>query len=178
MSRITDVVKHLIIINVIFFVGNQLMNGQLGGWFALFFPQNPNFGFWQFLTHMFMHGGFMHILFNMYALWAFGSPLEQMWGKQKFAFFYFSSGLGAALVYTGVNYFQFNSIYQDLLAAGMSSENIQALLETGRYTTDILDRVSEQKLSEFYQIFNTPAVGASGAVYGCLLYTSPSPRDA
>jgi len=91
MGRLTEAVKHLIIINAIFFIVPQLIpNLGLQNMFALYFPENPNFGFWQFLTHMFMHGGFSHILFNMYGLWAFGTPLEQIWGRNKFLFFYFS----------------------------------------------------------------------------------------
>ena len=89
MNRLTEAIKHLITINVILFVANMAMNGKLTPTLALWFPENPNFGFWQFLSHMFMHGDFAHILFNMYALWAFGTPLEQMWGTKKFTFFYF-----------------------------------------------------------------------------------------
>ena len=94
MGRITEAVKHLVIINVILFIAPQLIQGvDLQSMFALYFPENEKFGIWQFATHMFMHGGFSHILFNMYGLWAFGTPLEQMWGKNKFIFFYFSSVL-------------------------------------------------------------------------------------
>ena len=169
MGRITDAVKHLIILNVIFFAGSALIGPQLTGLLALFFPESPNFRFWQFLTHMFMHGGLMHILFNMYALWAFGSPLEQMWGRNKFIYFYFSAGIGAGLIYTAVNYFQFNGIYNDLIALGLQASDIQAILDSGRYSTAILDSISEDKLVEMYQIYNTPAVGASGAIYGVLV---------
>ncbi|MET2985433.1 rhomboid family intramembrane serine protease [Aureibaculum conchae] len=108
MGRITDAVKHLLIINVIFYAVTFLipnMEDKMFEWFALFYPTSPFFKPWQFVTHMFMHGGLMHIIFNMYALWAFGSPLEQLWGRNKFFFFYFSAGLGAALVYTLSNYF-------------------------------------------------------------------------
>ena len=108
MGRITDAVKHLLIINVLFFIATQLMGQQMYDLFSLWFPKNEHFQLWQVVTHMFMHGGFMHILFNMYALWAFGTPLEQMWGKGKFFFFYFSAGLGAALIHTLVNYYYFN----------------------------------------------------------------------
>ena len=108
MGRITDAVKHLIILNVLFFVATYLYGDQMYEWFSLWFPQNGHFGWWQVVTHMFMHGGFMHILFNMYALWIFGSPLEQMWGRNKFFFFYFSAGLGAAFLHTAVNYFYFH----------------------------------------------------------------------
>ncbi|MCK5676899.1 MAG: rhomboid family intramembrane serine protease, partial [Flavobacteriaceae bacterium] len=134
-----------------------------------YFPKNEHFGVWQFVSHMFMHGSFMHILFNMYALWAFGSPLEQMWGKNKFLFFYFSAGIGAGLIYTAVNYFQFNNIFNELIGAGISNTEIQTLLETGRYNTDILNQISEKRLTDLYQIYNTPAVGASGAIYGVLV---------
>jgi len=101
MGRITEAVKHLVIINVILFIVPQLApNLGIQSMFALHFPENPQFGFWQFATHMFMHGGFSHILFNMYGLWAFGTPLEQMWGRNKFLFFYLSAGLGAGVIYT------------------------------------------------------------------------------
>ena len=88
MSRITEAIKHLIIINIIFFIAPQVVQGlDIAQYFALYFPQNENFGLWQYVTHMFMHGSFMHIAFNMYALWAFGAPLEQSWGRNKFLFF-------------------------------------------------------------------------------------------
>jgi len=108
MGRLTDAIKHLIIINVLFYVVTFFIPGmteKMMEWFALFYPTSDYFKPWQFVTHMFMHGGLMHIIFNMYALWAFGSPLEQLWGKNKFFFFYFSAGLGAALIYTLANYF-------------------------------------------------------------------------
>jgi len=169
MGRITETVKHLIILNALFFAASSLLGLNLDNLLALYFPENENFGIWQFVTHMFMHGGIMHIVFNMYALWAFGSPLEQMWGRNKFLFFYFSSGLGAGLIYTAVNYYQFNSIYDSLINLGLQSTDLQRILTTGEYNTEILNNISENKLMEFYQIYNTPAVGASGAIYGVLV---------
>ena len=169
MGKLTETVKHLIILNALFFAASSLLGIDLNNFLALYFPENENFGIWQFVTHMFMHGGFMHILFNMYALWAFGSPLEQMWGRNKFIFFYFSAGLGAGLIYTAVNYFQFNSIHNDLINLGLKASDIQSLLTSGKYNSDILSQISEKKLLEFYQIYNTPAVGASGAIYGVLV---------
>ena len=88
MGRITESIKHLIIINVIFFLAPQLIKGiDLENLFALHFPKNENFGVWQYVSHIFMHGSFSHILFNMYGLWAFGTPLQQIWGPNKFLFF-------------------------------------------------------------------------------------------
>jgi len=169
MGKLTETVKHLIILNVLFFAASSFLGLDLNNFLALYFPENENFGIWQFVTHMFMHGGFMHILFNMYALWAFGSPLEQIWGRNKFIFFYFSAGLGAGVIYTAVNYFQFNSIHHDLINLGLQTSDIQSLLTSGKYNSDILNQISEKKLMEFYQIYNTPAVGASGAIYGVLV---------
>jgi len=168
MTRITDAVKHLIILNVILFVASYMIGLNLDS-LALYFPKNEHFGLWQIVSHMFMQGGYSHILFNMYALWAFGSPLEQMWGRNKFVFFYFSAGIGAGVIYTAVNYFQFSSIFNDLISAGISNSEIQTLLDTGRYSTDILNQVSEKRLTDLYQIYNTPAIGASGAIYGVLV---------
>ena len=168
MPRLTDAIKHLIIINVILFVAPQLLQMDLTNLFALHFPQNENFGFWQYITHVFMHGSFPHILFNMYGLWAFGTPLEHMWGKNKFLFFYFSAGIGAGLIYTLVNYYQFNTIYEQLISMGISSSDIQQILDSGKYNQNIIS-LSNKTMSEFYSLYHTPAVGASGAIYGVLV---------
>ena len=96
MRGITDTVKHLLIINGILFFASNLYGVFFNDLMALHFFVNPAFQFWQPITHMFMHGNFNHILFNMLGLWMFGSPLEQLWGRKKFLFYYFSAGLGAA----------------------------------------------------------------------------------
>ncbi len=169
MGRITETVKVLLIINIIFFVGSQFLGDKAYQLFALWFFENDNFQAWQVVTHMFMHGGLMHIVFNMYALWAFGSPIEHMLGQKRFLFFYFSAGLGAALLHTLVNYYGYQSGYNALLEAGMSMGNIEQMLRTGEYSTAILDSVPKETLQDMYVSFNTPAVGASGAIYGILV---------
>lgn len=169
MGRITDTIKHLIILNVLFFGATFAIGSIVQEQMALYFPKNENFAVWQFVTHMFMHGSFMHILFNMYGLWAFGSPLEQMWGRNKFLFFYFSAGIGAGLIYTGVNYFQFQLVYQELINLGLTAVDIQGILATGKYNPEILTSISAEQLNNFYSIFHVPAVGASGALYGVLV---------
>lgn len=172
MGKLTEAIKHLLIINVLFYAATYAMpnmQDRMFELFALFYPESNAFKPWQFLTHMFMHGGLMHIVFNMYALWAFGSPLEKMWGRNKFLFFYFSAGFGAAIIYTGVNYYQFSNTFNDLLALGLQNADIQNILSTGTYNSEILNSISESKLANFYQIYRTPAVGASGAIYGVLV---------
>ncbi len=169
MMRVSETVKHLIIINVIFFLASMALGAPFYQKMALFFPENPNFRFWQFVTHMFMHGGMMHILFNMYGLWAFGSPLEYLWGGKRFLVFYFAAGLGAGIIYTLVNYFQFHSIYEQLIALGLSPGDIQHILETGKYSSSLDQVLSEGQISNLYTIYHSPAVGASGALYGILV---------
>ncbi len=172
MGKFIDAIKILILINVVMFgiplvfptIGKGLLHA-----FALYFPENDHFEYWQVFTNMFMHGGYMHLLLNMYALWAFGTPLEKIWGPKKFLLFYFISGIGANLIYIAVNYFQFHSVYNALLGAGVSAESIQSILNKGNYDAAVAAVMSEEKLSTFYNLFNTPAVGASGAIYGVLV---------
>ena len=169
MGRITDTVKFLLILNVLFFIGTITTGDITYRLFALYYFESPNFQYWQPLTHMFMHGDFFHILFNMYALWAFGSPLEMRWGQKKFLFFYFSAGLGAALIHTLVNYYHVHTGMEALLGAGLDQNQIFELLNTGKYNTQILNYVSAETIQSTYNAFNTPAVGASGAIYGVLV---------
>lgn len=172
MIKITDTVKHLLIINVLFFVAKYvaLQSGiDLTEYLGLFFIKNDLFMPWQFVSTMFMHAGVNHILFNMLALWMFGSAIEQVWGRNKFLFFYFSAGIGASLIYTLANYLQFQNVYTDLISAGLNATEISSILETGSYNTSILKYVDQASLTRFYGIFNTPAVGASGAIMGLLV---------
>jgi Uncharacterized membrane protein (homolog of Drosophila rhomboid) len=149
MGKLTDGIKSLIIINIILFFGPQLLQLDLTNILALHYPKNEYFGFWQYLSHIFMHGSVPHILFNMYGLWAFGTPLEQMWGKKKFLFFYFSAGIGAGVIYTLVNYYQFNGIYEQLLGMGLTATDIQNILNTGSYNDQLIS-LSNTEMREFY----------------------------
>lgn len=145
MGNTTPVVKNLIIINAImlaltFFTGDFMYEK-----FSLFAFESDLFKPYQVITHMFMHGGFWHLFFNMYTLWIFGCVLERVWGSQKFFFYYLVTGLGAALLHNGVISLEIHS--------AMNAYN------DGVYG-------AAQKLAI---LLNTPTVGASGAVYGILL---------
>lgn len=172
MKKSASAINVVIVVCVILFAITFMVPGMQTAMFetlALYFPKHENFRYWQYITNIFMHGGFAHIFFNMYALWAFGSPLEQMWGRNKFLLFFFLSGIGAAIIYTLVNYFQFNAMYNELAGAGVSPEDINALLQTGKYNASVMTTFSEERLADFYALFNTPVVGASGAIYGVLV---------
>lgn len=108
----------------------------------MFYPSSPLFRPWQILTHMFMHGGFWHVFFNMYTFFIFGTVLERALGTKRFLIFYFVTGLGAAALHTGVEWIQ-ASVY---LSSGTPAA-----------------------MSSYYDLLRTPVLGASGAIYGVLI---------
>jgi membrane associated rhomboid family serine protease len=152
MRNIPDIIKHLIIINVLIFVGSQFVGELAYDVLALHYPKNNLFGLWQVLTHMFMHGSISHILFNMFGLWMFGSPLAQMWGKNKFLFFYFSTGIGAAGLQLLVYHLQIQGWVDELVLQGYP-----------------LDEIYNSLQQQTQSLFHVRMVGASGALYGVLV---------
>ena len=169
MRGISDLVKHLVIINVIFFFSTLIFGNIVYDWFALYYFENEKFEYWQLLSHMFMHGNINHILFNMFGLWMFGSPLEKMWGKNKFLFFYISAGLGAAVLQMIMYYVQFSSISDQIIQLGYGEDPLNKLLNEGLYDPQILEVVSESDLINLIKNYNSSMVGASGAIYGILV---------
>lgn len=167
--QITPTVKQLLIINIIFFIGSQIVGEPAYDYLSLFFFENAKFQGWQPITHMFMHGGIMHIAFNMFALYSFGSALEHFWGSKKFLFFYISCGLGAALLHTGVNYYLFHDGLDTLLQAGFNKTDIYALLNEGKLDSRWTDILGASGRDRFAGSFVIPTVGASGAIYGLLV---------
>ncbi|WP_053971645.1 rhomboid family intramembrane serine protease [Mangrovimonas sp. ST2L15] len=191
--RISETVKHLLIINVVMFIGTMTVaNGAFYDWFALYFPINDAFRPWQIITHMFMHGGVTHILFNMFALWMFGTPVEQRLGSKKFLFVYFSAGLGAALFQLGYYYWDYFQMLQPLLDAGLSKEAITDIvnfnivsgnqysgallkdqlipyLNEHSYSTSMVTQETFTNLFEANVMINNGSmVGASGCIMGIL----------
>lgn len=145
MGSMPPVVKNLLLVNVLMYLITIITGNFMYENFALFYFESPLFKPYQLVTHMFMHGGFTHILFNMYTLYIFGCVLERVWGSPKFLFYYFVTGIGAALLHMGVMWLQLQGYIADYNAGDMfAGTQIQALL-------------------------STPTVGASGAIYGLLL---------
>lgn len=167
MNRLTEAVKHLLIVNVLFFIATSLYGDMMYEWFSLWFPKNENFEIWQVVTHMFMHGGIAHIGFNMFALWMFGGPVEQYLGKNKFLFIYFSAGFGAALFQVGFYYFNYLPIYTELIESGLSGDQIIQML-TSNQTLGELTQSQLYNLQEIFPIYNASMVGASGCIMGIL----------
>ncbi|WP_103866585.1 rhomboid family intramembrane serine protease [Aquimarina sp. I32.4] len=170
MGRITDTVKGILIINIIFFIGSSTLGDRAFEWFALWFPKNDNFQIWQLVSHMFMHGGTGHIFFNMFALYMFGSHLENSIGQKKFLFIYFFSGFGAAGFQLLFTYFQFGPGYQAYLDAGLTpsaiNEFIQNTISSGQY--QVYPNIPQEVTEKMIGAYVTPMVGASGAIFGVL----------
>lgn len=142
LQNIPPVTRNLLIVNVIMFIATLVNENFMVGTFAMFYPSSPFFRWWQPLTHMFMHGGFWHIFFNMYTLLMFGMVVERALGTKKFLFFYFVTGLGAVALHTGVEWLE----VKQMIASGDPASQIA-----------------------YSNLLRTPMLGASGAIYGVLM---------
>ena len=169
MRNITETVKHLLIINIIFFIASLSLGELVYDLFALHYPSNSKFQYWQPLTHMFMHGDFGHIFFNMFGLYMFGNPIEQMWGKNKFIFFYLSTGFGAAALQLFLYYYQISAVTEQLSLEGLNSSQISNFFMTSDLSYSLVERIGTDKLRSSLSAFNGVMVGASGALYGVLV---------
>jgi len=166
INTIPPVVKNLIIINAIMLLATyvlQMRGIDLTKLLGLHYFASPDFRPYQLVTHMFMHGGLMHLVFNMFALWMFGRVLENVWGPKRFFIYYFATGLGAAVFYSFVNFVEFQYI-----ASRMAPENVQMVMANGAELLNNGQNYTELA-GKLNLLLNVPTVGASGAVFGILL---------
>lgn len=145
LGNMPTAIRHIIVINVLVMIMTSLNENFMYEKFALFYPTSQFFHWWQPVTHMFMHGGFWHLFFNMYTLYIFGTVLERVWGTKKFLIFYFVTGLGAAAIHTGVEWIQMQHWLGQAAEGSMSAQ------------------------ASIHMMKLTPTVGASGAIYGVLM---------
>lgn len=187
------IIKNLIIINVLIYIAQitveQSSNPELlNDLFALHTWQSPLFKPWQFVTHLFMHGSWGHIFSNMFALWMFGSVLENLWGPKRFLTFYIVCGLGAALLHMIVLAIEFNPLVQDYQALqqhftfenlnnfylhhrlGLTTNEAQILNQWSEnpFNTTMRNDAYEVVQRSYLGTLNQATLGASGAVFGCL----------
>lgn len=172
-QTIPPITKNLLIINGLFFLAKIVFHStgiDIDGILGAFYPESMNFKGWQIITHMFMHGDFAHILFNMFALWMFGSTVEMTLGPKKFLILYFAAGLGSFVLFNLTNYVQIQQLKPIVEASGVNvNEFIRSLIYTpeGRYALpESSDIESVKQLARYYV---TPMVGASGAICGLLV---------
>lgn len=163
MNQLTEVVKNLLIINVIVFFGTSALPEHVKSMGALYFPLSDNFRPYQLITNMFMHADFQHLLFNMLSLFFLGPMVERVLGAKRFLIMYFVAGFVAVLLHMGIKWWE----YQDAISM---------------LTPEQLAIVKAEGLSVFHQgknyigqlglvnyILNGSILGASGAVYGVLI---------
>lgn len=191
------VIKNLLIINAIFWLANTVFEKQLGfslnERFGLYFPLSSMFSPIQYVTHLFLHGNFMHIFFNMFALWMFGTVLENYWGPKRFLIYYFATGIGAAFIHTFSTWYEIHQLSSTIEVYANSPNPMDFLTlmkKNAMYLTqDSIDGVNRlinnwemmpenrdymaQSLTFAQSLvegkMNIPTVGASGAVFGVLL---------
>ena len=190
MKHIPPVVWALIGINGVIYIPALIapeVYKTLLNHFALYFPKSDSFQVFQLISYMFLHDGrsLMHIFFNMFALASFGIPLTMVWGWKRFLIFYFTTGIGAGLVYLSVNYFHFTNAYQAFIAAGFtpesiftfleisvvaeSQESLIALLEASSIDLSLFANLPRETVQSLSNNYDSSAVGASGAIYGILV---------
>lgn len=197
------VVKNLLIINGLFYLATVVMETQfnidLADTLGLHFMFAEKFRPYQLITYMFMHGSFMHLFFNMFALWMFGNVLENYWGPKRFLTYYIITGIGAALIHYTVVYFQNQSTlefvnnyianpsladFQDFITSERVRVISQELVDhynaiiPRSFNNALISNNAEEALRisvDYMQIFKTDflnapvVIGASGSVFGILL---------
>jgi membrane associated rhomboid family serine protease len=172
-QSIPNVTKNLLIINGLFFLATYIFGSRgidLYPYLGAFYPESVNFQSWQIITHMFMHGGFSHILFNMFALWMFGSTVEYTLGPKKFLILYFAAGLGSYVLYNFTNYLQIENLKTVVEATGVNvPEFIQSLTYNTSGSYMLPSSTDMESVKELARYYVTPMVGASGAIYGVLV---------
>ncbi len=133
------VTKNIIIINVLFFLGTIVAPKygiNLTEWLGLHFFMASDFKLYQLFTYMFMHGGFEHLFFNMFAVWMFGRILEQVWGPRRFLFYYLLCGVGAGVMQEIVQYIQYATVLSGYDSVNMGGNYIVPMGEyLNRMTT-------------------------------------------
>ncbi len=154
MRRIPTITKNLLIINILMFAASWVFGRQgvdFNSIFGLHFILSNDFNILQLFTYMFMHAGFEHLFFNMFALWMFGCVVENVWGPKKFLFYYISCGIGAGLIQEAA---QFGEFYM-MASSQLPGFSIGDTLLVAHNSAALLDAWT--------------TVGASGAIYAILL---------
>ena len=165
--RTPPVVLHLLIINVLLFVATELFYRfgiDLTRILGLVYWRGSEFHWWQFVTHMFMHGGLTHLFFNMFALWSFGIWLERLMNSKRFLFYYMICGLGAALL----QQLSLELTWQSVVGQSLAVNGQHVVLTAEQVTKGIASHQIPAELVN--EIFNRMiSVGASGAIFGVLV---------
>jgi membrane associated rhomboid family serine protease len=166
--QMPPVVKNLLIVNGLLFLATITFDNMLGvdlsKFLGLHYFQSKLFYPYQLVTYMFMHGSFGHIFFNMFALWMFGSVIENHWGGKKFLTYYLITGIGAGLVQEAVYGIRIHQVMSQLSLyeiEAVKNDGLAVLMQGKNYIHPLM--------AKFNLMLNTCTVGASGSVFGILL---------
>jgi len=154
MRNIPTITKNLLIINILAFAASyvlKLSGIDLDSLCGLHFFMAEDFHLYQLVTYMFLHAGFTHIFFNMFALWMFGVVIENVWGSKKFFFYYISCGIGAGVMQEIAQLVQFYILATEQIPG----VGISDLIVVAENSSSVLNQWT--------------TIGASGAVYAILL---------
>jgi membrane associated rhomboid family serine protease len=188
MRSLTPMVKNLLILNIgMFFIGVVLKGNIIESFFALRYFESPLFLPIQLFTYMFLHANFPHLLGNMLSLFFFGPMLEMHWGAKRFVLFWVICGIGAAIVYSSVRYYEVKQL-EAARNAFNQEPSFEAFLSFERklgqdvftidFKEDFEDNPSSPQLMAnareginqvMRKIIDSPVIGASGAVFGVLM---------
>lgn len=189
MFRLTPVVKNLLIINIVVFLLPSLLNAELSGLFGLHYVGSERFLAFQFVTYMFLHGGWGHLFSNMFALFIFGPMLEKFWGNKKFFLYYMVTGIGAGILYSGIYFWEMKALEADVMAyveapspedynrfiydhyqfAYNSESQFIDQFDQNPNNESFLEESKSRVLALYRRSANIPMVGASGAIFGILI---------
>lgn len=167
--------RTLIIINVSIFLLTMVLSSmqvmELDVLFSSYYPESINFRFWQPFTHLFLHAGIGHLLFNMFALFIFGSTVEYHLGTKRFLILYFVAGMGSFLLFNAQSYFIIEPLKEAVLNIGLAPEFINQRIQLDRFGQATVPAIfnTVPEIAELVQAYITPMMGASGAIYGVLV---------
>ncbi len=187
--QLTPAVRAILIINVLVFFINSSMGNALNTQYGLYSVLSDRFNPVQIVTHMFLHAGLGHIFSNMFGLLVFGPMLERFWGPRRFVFFYFFSGLGAAALYSAINYYEVADLYAAVRDYRVSPSPAAFSAFIDQYAMSIYEGVTKfidayqahpadrQLITTSVEVVNhffngqvsIPMVGASGAIFGVIM---------
>ena len=169
--NLTPTVRNLILVNVAIFIGSGIFPQE---YLSLHYFQAKDFHVFQFITYMFVHGSFLHLLSNMFGLYMFGSLLERIWGAQRFLFFYFFCGVGAGLLYMGIQHFiDLADIRRatELVLSNPNSFNMMDYMQHYSAISPPADGGNIEWVRANYQeyIGRNIVEGASGSIFGIIM---------
>jgi len=172
-GNLPQITKNLLIINILMLLATLVFKNQIDliSHLGAHNFMSPLFEPYQIVTHFFMHGDIMHLVFNMFGLVMFGAHLERIWGPKRFFWFYVISALGSLVFYAGYGTWEMYQLKQQILAQTNGAKTLkmlnQSIVELSKIRSVLVK--NNTLFSNYVDSGYVPMVGASGAIYGVLV---------